>query len=267
MTKSVKDQIRAGTASIVYEQPITERIRNFLRLEHLFQNINYAIANPSAWGSREAIVTILELVDLLSRTDFKAELIKELERHAAVLLALANKPGVDGSKLSDVTSRIEKVANRMKVAECQPTQRVRTDEFLNQVKQRVAIPGGACNFDLPALHYWLSQPMHKRVAELNTWMEDLRVIESAIDLVLMDIRQSTIPLAVTASGGFFQQNIDASSPVLLLRVVLPADIAIFPEISGGKHRFTVRMMRQASSRERPEQVECDVDFQLQCCGI
>ena len=261
---------RAPTAVpelIAYEQPTNERIRTFLRLEHVFVGIRQALATPSQWGSRQALIGILEIGDMLARADLKGEIIKELERHAAVISALSNNPGVDPTLLHKTIERIEQQTTRLKAPDCQPTLRIRNDELLSQIKQRLAIPGGSCSFDLPALYHWLSRDFHERVADLNTWLEDVRILQSAVDTVLSDIRESTVPKAVTAIGGFYQQSLEAGMSCQLLRVLIDRSVGAYPEISGGKHRFTIRLLRQKSSRERPEQIEETVMLGLQCCGI
>jgi cell division protein ZapD len=204
---------------------------------------------------------------MLARADLKGEIIKELERHVAVISALSNNPGVDPALLRKTIERIEQQTTRLKAPDCQPTLRIRNDELLSQIKQRVAIPGGSCSFDLPALYHWLSRDFHERVADLNTWLEDMRILQSAVDTVLSDIRDSSVPKAVTAIGGFYQQSLEAGTPCQLLRVLIDRSVGAYPEISGGKHRFTIRLLRQKNSRERPEQIEETVMLGLQCCGI
>ncbi len=251
----------------VYEQPLGERTRNFLRLEHLFTTINQSIPNPSCWSSRHALSGMIEINDLLARTDIKAELIKELERHSSTILSLSSNPNVDQNTLREVVEYIEHQVVQLKSSECQPSKRIRNDELVNQVRQRINIPGGACSFDLPAFHHWLNQDFPLRAADLNSWMEDLRILESGIHTILSDIRDSATRRNMTADGGFYQQHLDASVPCQLLRVSLPGDAVIFPEISGGKHRFTIRFLRQDSTQSRPEAVTESVAFGLQCCGI
>ena len=254
-------------SNTTYEQPLGERIRSFLRLEHLFSAIYQAIAGPTTWDSRHALSGMIEVTDLLSRTDVKAELIKELERHCTTLVSLADKPGVDQQLLEKTIVPMEHQAVQLKSTDYQPGFRVRNDELINQVRQRVSIPGGACGFDLPAYQFWLARNLHERISHLNTWMEDLRRIERGIDTVLVNIRQSAVPRPCLAESGFFQRQLDTTHPCQLIRVVLPANTAWFPEISGGKHRFTVRFLQHARTGARPDQVAQDIDFELQICGI
>ncbi len=69
--------------TIIYEQPLNERMRNFLRLEHLFNHIEFRSQDTLEWDCRSTLESLLEINDLLSRSDLKGELIKELERHSS----------------------------------------------------------------------------------------------------------------------------------------------------------------------------------------
>ena len=86
-------------------------------------------------------------------------------------------------------------------------------------------------------------------------------------MILRLIRESSNPRQVTATGGFYQQQLDSGTPVQLVRVVMPFAADVFPEISGGKHRFTVRFSSQRQTGSRPTQSQDDIRFELQCCGL
>ncbi len=66
---------------IVYEHPLNERIRTFLRLEHLFSETAYFLPQPEEWGSRAAIGGLIKINSIFTRADIKTEILKELERH------------------------------------------------------------------------------------------------------------------------------------------------------------------------------------------
>ena len=70
-----------------------------------------------------------------------------------------------------------------------------------------------------------------------------------------------------AEGGFYQRSLDAGSPCQLIRVAIQPDAGYYPEISAGRHRFTVRFMRLDSPEERPVQTDQDIRFRLSCCVI
>ena len=52
-------------------------------------------------------------------------------------------------------------------------QHLRDNEWLMAIKQRSAIPGGVCEFDLPAYHYWLHQDPGARRNDLTGWIDDI----------------------------------------------------------------------------------------------
>ena len=51
----------------------------------------------------------------------------------------------------------------------------------------------------------------------------------------------------------------------LLRVILPAGSALYPEISGSQHRFTVRFLEWSTIDSRATQTHKDVAFRLAIC--
>ena len=250
---------------VIYEQPLNERIRTFLRLEHLFDKEDHFLAQSSEWDSRASLSLLLDIIDMLSRSDVKTELIKELERHAVTLTNLKLNPGVDLNKLEIILDDINLNLEVMRDNACQPGQVLRQDELVTSVKQRSSIPGGSCNFDLPAYHHWLQKPIVERNRDLDRWRDDLLVIKKSIRLALHMIRNSANPVKEQAVNGFFQKPIESNVACQMIRVLLPEGSPYFPEISGGRHRFTVRFLEKISTNERPVQTKDPVEFELHCC--
>ena len=60
-------------------------------------------------------------------------------------------------------------------------------------------------------------------------------------------------------------TLDTAAPCHLIRVMLADDAACYPEISGSKHRFTVRFLELPDLDARPAQTRDDVPFRLVCC--
>ncbi len=251
--------------SVIYEQPLNERVRSFLRLEHLFSIADHHCPQESQWDSRIAISCLLEIVDLITRSDIKSDLIKELERHTATLDVLKNNPNVDHQRLNDILDNINDFLGALRNSEFQPGQVLKQDELTTSIKQRITIPGGTCNFDLPAFHHWLHKPAETRHNDLKKWKNDFSVIQESLDIALLMLRNSTTPVMECAESGFYQQPIESKLSCQLIRVVLPENSECFPEISGGKHRFTIRFLQQTLTSSRPVQTKDAVAFELHCC--
>lgn len=251
----------------IYEQPLSERIRTFLRLEHLFAKADHALASLDPWSSRATLEAVIDIMAVVSRADLKKEVIKELERHAATLQGLARNPNVDPERLRDVLDVVKNQLGKLRANENSWGQELRDDEFLSAVRQRSTITAGTCNFDLPVLHYWLQASADQRVNDLQGWLRSFEQLDSSVALCLKLVRESAIATQEVASSGFFQKTLETSTPCQMIRVCVGDDERCFPEISAGKHRFTVRFMHPARTNERPTQTDTDISFDLHCCVI
>jgi cell division protein ZapD len=257
----------ATEAWIGYEQPLSERVRTMLRLEHLFRRARHALEDDDTWASRTVVESLIDIISVLGRSDLKKEVIKELERHAVTLEALARNPNVDPARLSSVQAQVNNQLMQLRANDRGFGQALRGNELFNVVKQRSAIPAGTCDFDLPGYHFWLKRPASQRQAQLEQWVSAFDDLRESIALCIRLVRDSGVSSREHAPGGMFQKSLEPNTPCQMVRVLLPAEALCFPEISAGRHRFTVRFMQQDSPLERPVQVTEDVDFRLVCCII
>ena len=62
-----------------YEQPVSERMRTFMRLEFLYRQMLYNSEIETSWASRATIDGLLEILAILSRGDVRSEVHKELD--------------------------------------------------------------------------------------------------------------------------------------------------------------------------------------------
>lgn len=248
---------------ICYEQPLNERVRTLLRLEFLFKQAHAHIYRPSVWDSRAALNSLFDITEIFARADLKNEILKELERQAGLLEKLAANPHVDKKRLEEILSEMDLLIDRLYALRNQDMD-IRANDFLSSIKQRTNIAGGGCDFDLPAYHYWLSQPEERRVADLQQWLEPFDAINQSVRLILRLIRDSGQTTTEIADDGFFQKSLDSSITCQMVRVTLAGDQPYFAEISGGKHRFTIRFM-EPSLNDRPVQTAASVSFKLTCC--
>jgi len=143
---------------------------------------------------------------------------------------------------------------------------LRDSEFLAAIKHRSAIPGGTCDFDLPDYSYWLNRPAQARSTEFGSWLALIRPLCDSIAELLWLTRQNTKRKSETAIGGIFQLQFDRENPCQLVRVTLPSQSELFPEISGSQHRCTIRFLHWTEAASRPVHVETDVSFLLTCCN-
>ncbi|MFK5986791.1 MAG: cell division protein ZapD [Pseudomonadota bacterium] len=248
---------------IIYELPLNERIRTVLRLEFLFQQVLYSIRGVSIWDSRNAISSLLEIVNIISRLDLRSELSKELQRQKKSMEALSNIPDINIEILQQTIASLNNCLYDLNTAVNKSDQEA-PNEFLKTIQKRDTIPGGTCAFDIPVYHFWLNRPAEERIKTLETWLSKFEHYYNSINLILKNLRDSTIFKSFQASNGFYQQSLDSKSPYQLIRVSLPEEVTYFAELSGGKHRFSIRFMTPDITTKPSPCLE-NTAFELACC--
>jgi len=267
------DQIAAGPstpaeaapAPIVYEQPLNERMRTFLRLDFLYQQTMYHEERTDSWSTRAAVSSLLEILAITARGDIRSEVLKELERQMSVMHEYQARPGVDSARLRAVLSNLARLRTELNNAGALFMQKLRDSEFLNSIKHRSTIPGGTCEFDLPDYRHWLDQPFELRSAQFDDWMTTIRPLCDAVIELLWLTREAARPRIETAVGGAFQLTFERDNPCQLLRISLPAGTRLFPEISGSHHRCSIRFLNWSDVNVRAAQTAEDVKFLLTTC--
>ena len=266
MAKPAEEIAAHSTASTAhYEQPLSERMRTFLRLEFLHQQMLYNSEKEADWATRATISTLLEILAILSRGDVRSEVLKELDHQINVLERFQSQPGVDSGRLDTLLHNL--LASRDEIGRigARFLESLKDSEFLNAIKHRSAIPGGTCEFDLPEYNHWLRQPIERRRQDLALWIQAVRPISDAVSEILWLIRESAHPSDRMAINGMYQHNMQKDSNCRLLRVTLNGTNRLFPEISGSQHRFTVRFLEWSTIDSRAVQTGHDVPFQLSVC--
>ena len=92
---------------ILYEYPFNERIRTYLRLEHLFRRLGELIPRSHPLDHHYALATIFEVMDVAARADLKSDVMKDIERQKQALNGYRGNPGVAESVLDEVIARLD----------------------------------------------------------------------------------------------------------------------------------------------------------------
>jgi cell division protein ZapD len=248
-----------------YEQPLSERMRTFLRLEFLYQQMLFNSELEADWATRAATSSLLEIMAILMRGDVRSDVYKELDHQIESLERFVSQPGVDSRRLEAFLRNLVESRQAVNSAGTQFLQPLKDCEFLTSIKHRSTIPGGTCEFDLPEYNHWLRQPYARRQQDMQDWLAVIRPVCDAVIELLWLIRESANPIKKTAINGMYQHNMQKNVPCRLLRVTLPEESSLYPEISGSQHRFTVRFLEWSSIGSRAVQTGHDVPFQLSIC--
>ncbi|EGP1946693.1 TPA_asm: cell division protein ZapD [Salmonella enterica subsp. enterica serovar Typhi str. CT18] len=243
---------------VLFEHPLNEKMRTWLRIEFLIQQLSINLPIADHAGALHFFRNISDLLDVFERGEVRTELLKELERQQRKLQAWVEVPGVDQDRIEALRQQL-KSAGSVLISAPRIGQQLREDRLIALVRQRLSIPGGCCSFDLPTLHIWLHLQQAQRDAQIESWLASLNPLTQALTLVLNLIRNSAPFRKQTSLNGFYQDNGDDAD---LLRLMLTLDSQLYPQISGHKSRFAIRFMPLDSENGLvPERL----DFELACC--
>ena len=263
--KLVTPSAYPANAPVCYEQPLGERMRTFLRLEYLYQQLIAHREQQSPWATRMSVTSLLDIIAILMRGDLRGDILKELERQIHVYDRYQNTPNVDENAIEDVLRNLNGLREELNFVGPQYLTPLRENEFLNAIKHRSSIPGGTCEFDLPDYSYWLRMPYERRLTDLKVWMKTLRPLCDSIIQLMWLLRNGGQTLSQIATKGVFQYTMGRDVSARLLRVSLAPGAALYPEISGSHHRFTIRFMDWSDVDERATQATQDINFGLTIC--
>jgi cell division protein ZapD len=251
---------------IRYEHPLNERIRTLMRLEDLYRRALFFSGETMPADHHAALAALFEVLDVAARADLKTDILQELERQRQLLAPLRHNPAIEPTVLNALLSEIDAAAGKLLAQTGKVGQQIRDNEWLMAIKQRTGIPGGACEFDLPAYHHWLNLEPAERQHDLQIWLEPLLPIHSGLSIILRLLRDNGKTSRHTAYHGVFQLMLTTAKVAQLLRLSLAKALPCVPEISANKYALNIRFVGIAGM-DRGSVFEGDVEFDLMFCNL
>ncbi len=250
---------------ISYEYPLSERVRTLLRLEDLYDRVEFFMSKNDPQEHHIVLLSIFEIVEVSGRADLKSDLLQELERQKQSLEALRENPEISEEALDSILWQIDQASSRLFQSAGKIGQELRENEWLMSIKQRTNIPGGVCEFDLPSYHYWLQQNADQRRHDLQLWLAPFLPIRDGIAIVLKLLRESGKTTLQVAYQGMYQQMM-AGRVAQMLRIRLSRNYHCVPEISANKYALNIRFTTQEGI-QRPKAADTEVEFELTFCNL
>jgi len=224
--------------TILYEHPLNERIRNYLKLEQLFAQAKGCLQYDVNISYTTYFNALFAILDTLERSDIRGDLIKDLEKLEQKLVIWSKAPNIDTSILQENLQSTVRLVCGLKSKNLDCLQ-LKENKFLSGLKQRFAIQGGSGSFDLPQLHFWLYRPQEALKTEMQSWLNLLLQVNDSLSLILKFIRQRSGFTTIETESSFYQ---DSGDGLLLLRIRVPKTDQHYPTVSGNTLRYSIRFM-------------------------
>lgn len=252
--------------TITYEYPCNDASRICLRLEALFNRINLHINGDTTSNSRTTMTALLEVLNVIDRPDLKSKLTQVLTQFNCNLSQLKQSPDIDIQALQSILKEISQAIDTLHYLQGRFGDCLRANPFLNQIRIHQSHPGGACDYSTPSYALWLRQEPTIRKTQLSGWFNQFKGLETIIRLILKLTRNSSNTLSEQFTNGFYQQPLKSGISYQIIRVTLPTDLGVFPEISVGKHRVCIRIIKPDYYNENKSiQVKQNIPFNLALC--
>lgn len=241
---------------LVYEQPLNEKIRSYLRLEYLDKQLQSNLSNDH---QHRCFYPLFSLCELSERCDYRNEVLKDIERQLLQLSKWQELDHVDHQQINIYINALTQAREQLQKPERFGSQ-LKQDKFISALRQRFGMPGACCNFDLPQLHYWLSKPWEEKQHDYRSWIAHFEPLLTPITLLLQLTRSTAHYDNAVAHAGFYQG--DSAQALALVRVKVDASHGCYPTISGHKNRFAIHFVQFEQQRHSDR----SIDFLLATCA-
>ena len=243
----------------IYEQPVDERIRKFLRFENIYMKINNHMEIDSKYDAYSTLLNISELFINLTRSEIKRDLISEIETQKARYQEYIKLDGADKIKLNSIMEKQNAILKTLHDLEANYLNILKSDELLQTIIKHI-------NTSCADLDYWLSRDHNFRKNQVNLWLELIKPIENSIFFCLDLLRKSSETVEITAKDGMYLFKMDIEKKIRLLRVTMKTDNYFFPKISVGPQRATIAFMT-IDDNNKIIRLNQDINFVLDFCYI
>jgi cell division protein ZapD len=250
---------------ILYEYPFNERIRTYLRLQQLFNRLGQLMGRTDALDHHFALTTLFEIIEVASRSELKSDVLKDLERQKQLYNGYRGNPAISEKALDGLIAQLDEHFDALNQVSGRIGQSLNDNDFLMALRSRAVIPGGTCEFDLPAYHAWQHHDAAQRMADLNQWVAPYAPLAQSIQLLLQMLRETGTTQKVMATSGLLQQTLPQGRTFQLLRLKIDPALGITPEISCNRLLVVIRMMRQQADG-RLQSCTDEVPFEMALCA-
>jgi len=246
-----------------FEQPLSERIRTLLRLEHLLTRLRYHERDDSLWGRRATMTALIDILTIMARHDLRTEISKALGSSYARLNRQAQQ--TESAQIRDRLDHLDDLGRTLqRIPPHFASYQLRDNDLLNSLNNRHAIPGGTCAFDVPSFQHWLRRDNADIQRDIDHWCRHIVPFEQSTNTLLQILRDSVEPQQHEARGGVLVHQSEKGTQ--LIRVLVD-DATVYPEISAGRHRATVRFMEFHDADLSVRQCRSNIPLQLACCRL
>ena len=256
-----------SSKNILYEFPLRDATRLFLRLEVLEQQLKHARGYRGTDRNRAAAHAILSALDLVFREDLRAHLLQQiyhLQRNYEILRA---REDIRQDSLKAILAELEEFREQLGQLKSSEVRTLRFDPLISALRQRDSLNNAAMAVDLPVYQWWLNANPERCREDIKRWTATFQPLMDANRKFLDLLRQRGEYRDCEASQGGFTASITLGNELWMVRIAVPADTPCFPQVSGTSDsgKIHVRFFKAPYGKDASEPYREEFPFKLAVC--
>ena len=240
---------------IVFEHPVDERVRIYLRLENLYNRFERALLSDNVDLHYLALSVLFEIMKCAEPASIKLNILQDIEKQKS---CLDDENLIE--KLNDCAQRLQNYRHKF-------GQYLRENEWLMSVKQQMGIVGGVNPVEAPSYYYRDHLTAEERREQMREWSESMMPTGDAVRLLLHILRNNHIEHECVAQKGSFAHSGLNGQTMNLLQIETDFSYAVMPETSVNKYMMHIRFVGVDFHHVRAPQTEIDIPFMLRICSF
>lgn len=249
-------------AVALYEFPLCEKVRNYLRLEQLFVQLKQARHAESEHQYLHFFELYFNLAEMIERIDLRTEFLRDLDACEKQLMQWSQHPDIDSQALEQTLNDMRETSKQLK-REKKLGGALREDRLLCSIRQRFSSPGTVASFDLPSLFCWFTLSQETKQQQINQFIDYFSLVETCLNKLLGFLRQKGQFQSIDCTNGFYQGI--AEDKLDLVRIECESNTGMFPMVSGNRSRYGIKFMKLDASNGTGQATTETVVFRLACC--
>jgi cell division protein ZapD len=254
----------ANNSLVKYEHPLNEKIRIFLRIEYIWQQLENCLQLDNSANCILSLQNLLQLLEINERQDIKSDAMKYTDKLIVKFHKIKNQSNVDSEKVDEIIDDLAATLAKIKSSVGKLSSGLSSNEWLSMMRQKLIVPGALSPSDLPFLHYWQNFPLNQKKQQLLTWQKSLQPLVEVVNKILFFTRKTSNIYEVTSINGNYQKIIDKQFEPQLITVEIPSQVNTYPEISGNRSRIVIRFL-QTDLINKSVLFDNKFDFKLGVC--
>lgn len=253
-------------AMATYELAMSESARLCTKIENIFIQIRYYLTQRKFESRHLALVSVIDLMQVLDRPDVRARLIQLLQLIQDYLGSLIGKNPHEDHRIVKLMALFDEDFRRIYASSNRLGGELFDDALLMLLRSHLNIHGQAAYQLAPICQLWKEQDDGLLFSCFQRWIEPLLPLECMVLRIMRFMRENYQTSVCEVSNGFSKWDIPSDAPIFMVGVAVPN--TILPAVSCGQKLVSVTFYTALWGQDQVlQRYEGPVRFEWMICSL